>query len=68
MKASGEGSICRKRPGLRSELPEECGRKQRASQAGGMASTKALGQDVPHNLRDGKEPSVIERGELGDEI
>ena len=37
-------------------------------QAGGMASTKALEKGVPHNLRDGKEPSVIERGELGDEI
>ena len=36
-----------------------------------MASTKALGQGVPHCLRDGKEPSVIEcgeRGELGGEI
>ena len=33
-----------------------------------MASTKALGQGVPHSSRDGKEPSVIERGELEDEI
>ena len=65
---SGEGSICRKRTGLRSELPEKCGRERRASQAGGMASTKALEKGVPHNLRDGKEPRVIERGELGDEI
>lgn len=49
-------------------MPKECGRECRASQAGGMASTKALEKGVPHNLRDGKEPRVIERGELGDEI